>query len=164
MRRLLARKVQRTVAPQFNDATETLHTVAEAAVVANSMLEDAGNLPFLSVSGLDADHLTEINGRLSQVASSAWDLSRLLGETSAESDPDATGTQLSRVEQTLKRLRELVAEYQQEVRQVRERKEQLESRIFPWITPAAIVVSVVCFWFALSQVSLLCHARSWWKS
>jgi hypothetical protein len=26
------------------------------------------------------------------------------------------------------------------------------------------VVSLVCFWIALSQLSLLFHAWSWWKS
>jgi hypothetical protein len=39
----------------------------------------------------------------------------------------------------------------------------MKSRTLPWITPAAVVISVVSFWFALSQVSLLCHAWSWLK-
>jgi hypothetical protein len=26
-----------------------------------------------------------------------------------------------------------------------------------------VVVSLICFWIALSQVSLLAHARSWWR-
>src|SRR5271170_6638665 len=61
MGRILARTVQQRVAPDLGNAHETLHTVAEAAVVVNSVLEDLGSFPFLSVTGLDVDRLTEIN-------------------------------------------------------------------------------------------------------
>jgi hypothetical protein len=88
-------------------------------------------------------------------------LSRLLGEP--EPDHGATGTHLSRVEQSLHRLRELVAEYEPRVKEVRQRTAELKSKTLSWITPAAAVLSLVCFWLALSQVSLLLHAWSWWK-
>jgi hypothetical protein len=162
-RRLLARTVQQRIAPELGDAHETLHTVAEAAVVVNSVLEDVGNFPFLSVTGLDLGRLTEINSRLSGVGPAAWELSRLLGGPGPEPDSDATSTQLSRIEQALKTMRGLIAEYQSQVTQVRQRAEELKSRTLPWITPATVVVSLVCFWIALSQVSLLAHARSWWR-
>jgi hypothetical protein len=161
--RLLARTVIPRIAPEFGDAHETLHKVAEAAVVVNSVLEDVGNFPFLSVSGLDVGDLTQVNSLLSQVESSAWDLSRLLGEPASDPDSDAVGPQLSRIEQALKTMRGLLAEYEPQLTQVRQRTEQLKSRIFSWITPGAVLVSLVCFWIALSQVSLLVHACSWWR-
>src|SRR5262249_37491920 len=76
-RRFLARTVQQRVAPEIGDAHEQLHVVAEAAVVVNSVLEDLGNFPILSVTGLDLDRLAEINGRLVDVGPAAWELSRL---------------------------------------------------------------------------------------
>jgi hypothetical protein len=161
-RRLLARSVQSLVAPDVGGAHQTLHTVAEAAVVLNSVLEDLGSLPFLSVSGLDVGPLTEVNNRLSVVESSAWELTRLLGEPGTDPNSDA-GPPLSRIEQALTRIRRVVAEYEPQVKQVRQRTEQLKARTLSWITPAAVVVSVACFWIALSQVSLLCHACSWWR-
>jgi hypothetical protein len=161
LRRIMARTVQQRIAPEIGDANAKLHTVAEAAVVVNSVLEDVGNLPFLSVSGLDIDRLTEMNNRLADIGPAAWELSRLIGEP--EPDSDAAGAQLSRIEETLKRMRELVADYQSQVTQVRQRTVDLKSRTLPWITPAAILISVVCFWIALSQISLMAHARSWWK-
>jgi hypothetical protein len=160
--RLLARTVQQRVAPELGDAHETLHTVAEAAVVVNSILEDIGNSPFLSTSGLDLDRLTEINNRLADVGPAAWELSRLLGEPGTESDPDAAA-QLSRVERTLEAIRGLVAQYQTQVTQARQRTAELKARTLTWITPAAVLVSLVCFWIAVSQVGLLAHARSWWR-
>jgi hypothetical protein len=161
--RLLARRVQQRVAPELGDAHETLHTVAEAAVVVNSVLEDLGNFPFLSASGLDLDRLAEMNSRLTDVGPAAWELSRLLGDPELDSDPDAAGAQLSRIERALETLRGSVGEYQAQVKRARQRVNELKTRTLTWITPAAVVVSLVCIWIAVSQVSLLSHARSWWR-
>jgi hypothetical protein len=161
-RRFLARTVQQQVAPELDNAHEKLHTVAEAAAVVNSVLEDVGNFPLLSAAGLELDRLAEINGSLSRVESSAWELVRLLGEPEAEAGSDA-GVRLSQVDRTLKTVRGLVAEYEPQLAQVRQRAEGLRSKTLSWITPAAIILSLSCLWVALSQVSLLAHAWSWWK-
>ena len=158
--RMLARTVQQSVAPQIGDAHEKLHTVAEAAVVVNAVLEDVGNVPFLSAAGLDLDRLAEMNRQLADVGPAAWELSRLLGEPGQESD---AGAQLSRVDHTLKAMRRLVDEYEPQVAQVRQRTEALKATFFRWVTPASVIASLACFWVALSQVSVLCHAWSWWK-
>jgi hypothetical protein len=159
VRRLLAQQF----APQFDNARETLHIVAEAAVVFNSILEDVGNFSLLSASGLDTDRLAEINNRLGDVAPAAWELSRLFGGPDPGSDSEAEERQLSRIEQALQTARGMVVEYESQVTQVRQRTAELKSRTLPWITPAAALLSFVCFWIALSQVSLLAHAWSWWK-
>jgi hypothetical protein len=161
LRRRLVRTVQQSVVPEVGNAHEKLHAVAESAVVVNALLEDVGNLPFSSVAGLDLGRLTEINGRLATLGPAAWELSRLLGEPDVASG-DA-GAQLSRVDQAVKTMLELIAEYEPQLAQVRQRTEALRSRTLFWITPAAVLVSLVCFWVALSQVSLLSHAWSWWK-
>src|SRR5262249_9124790 len=82
--RMLGRPIQRQLAPEIGNAHENLHTVAEAAVVVNAVLEDVGNIPFLSVAGFDTTRLTEMNSRLADVAPAAWELSRLLGEPTPE--------------------------------------------------------------------------------
>jgi hypothetical protein len=162
MRRMLARTVQQKIAPELGNANEKLHTVAEAAVVVNSVLEDAGNFPFLATSGLDIEGLTRINTRLSEVAPAVWDLSRLIGEPRSDPDPDEAA-QMSRVDQTLKTMQGLLSDYESQVTQVRHRVEALKARTLPWILPASILISLACIWIALSQVSLLIHAWSWWK-
>ena len=158
-RRFLARTVQQRIAPEFTDAREKLHTVAEAAIVVNSMLDDVGNFPLLSVAGLEMDGLAAMNSRLGEVGPAAWELSRLLGE------PDAAGEaeELSRIERTLNAVRELIAEFVARLAEVRQRTLALKSKTMPWITPAAVVISVACFWVSLSQISVLCRAWTWWK-
>jgi chromosome segregation ATPase len=155
-RSAVARKVQRSLAPELSDAHKDLHEVAEAAVVVNSVLEDVGNLPFLSETGLDMDRLAEINSQIARVAPAAWELSQLLGEADPEAD-----AQMSQVEQLLTRLRELVRDYQNQVNQVRQRTTAMKAKVFAWITPAAILVSSVSFWIALSQLCILSRAWSW---
>jgi hypothetical protein len=163
LQRTVARKVLPRIAPDLGNAQEKLHTVAEAAVVVNSVLGDVGNLPFLSVAGLDTDRLTEMNSRLAGVGPAAWELSRLLGEPGPEPDGDAADTQLSRIERALQTLRGLLAEYEPRLTEVRQRAEELKSKTLPWITPACALIAAVCFWIALSQISLMSHAWSWWK-
>jgi hypothetical protein len=160
-RRLVAQAVQRRIGPRIDDANAKLHTVAEAAVVVNSVLEDVGNFPFLSVAGLESDRLKEMNSRLADVGPAAWELSRLLGAPEPESD--AVAGQLSRIEKALTAMRGSISEFKSPVMQVRQRTEALKSRVLSWITPASILISALCLWIALSQVSFLVHAWSWWK-
>ncbi len=161
LRRPLLNMVQRSIAPDLDNAHATFHKVAEASLVVNTVLEDLGNSPFVSLTGLDADSLSDINARLSQVESSAWALGRLL--TEPDLDSDAAGAQLTQVEQTLKSLQELIARYQTQVKQLRERTTELKSRTLYWIPIGTFLISFVCFWIALSQISILIHAWSWMK-
>jgi hypothetical protein len=159
--RLVARQALPRIAPELGNAHEKLHDVAEAAVVVNSVLEDVGSFPFLSTSGLDMDRLTEMNKQLANVGPAAWELSRLLGDP--DPDSDAESAQLSRIERALQTMKGLIADYKSRLTEVRQRTEAVKSKTFSWITPAAILVSVVCFWIALSQISLMSHACSWWR-
>jgi prefoldin subunit 5 len=161
IRRTLARTVQQTLAPELGNAQAKLHTVAEAAVVINSILDDAGNFPLLSVTGLDLDRLSEMNSRLADVGPAAWELSRLFGDPA--SDLDAASQQLSQIERTVQTLQRLIAEVEPRLTEVRQRTDEVKSKALRWIMPAVVLISVVCFWIALSQVSMMAHAWSWWK-
>ena len=163
-RRRMARTIQQSIAPQFNNASEDLHTVAEAAVVLNSVLEDLGNFPFLAATGLDVDRLKSINTQLSAVESSAWEFTRLLGEPSSDADADTAGASLSRMEQSLKTMQGWIAEYGPQAALVHQRTQELKTQTLDWITPASVTITLVCFWIAVSQISLCCHAWSWWKA
>jgi hypothetical protein len=162
-RRLLARTVQQSVIPDIRDANETLHKVAEAAVVINSVLEDIGSVPFLASSGLDLDRLTDLNQRLSDVGPAAWELSRLLGEPPPEGGDDTAANRLSRVEETLKTMRISVDDFGSRVMEVRERTAALKSNVQSWIRLARAILPPVFLWLALSQASVLVHAWRWLK-
>jgi hypothetical protein len=67
------------------------------------------------------------------------------------------------MDQILKRITRLLDEYGPRFSELRARTMALKSKALRWITPAAIIISVVCFWMALSQISLIFHARAWWR-
>jgi hypothetical protein len=161
IRRFLAQRVQQSISPEFTNAHDTFRTVAEASVVVNSVLEDLDNLPFLSESGMDTSRLAEINRGLTQVETSAWELSRLFGDP--EQGSDGTGAEMSRIEHTLQTLQRLIAEYEPQLTQTRQRTEDLKARTFSWITPGTVLISLVCFWLAFSQGNVLPRACSWWR-
>jgi hypothetical protein len=160
--RMLGRTVQRQIAPELGNAHEKLHTVAEAALVVNTVLEDVGGLPFLSAAGLDTDRLADLNGRLAAVSPAAWELSRRLGEPDPDPDGDA-GAQLSATEAAVRAARGLLAEYEPRLREVRERAAAVKARAFAWLTPAAVLISALGFWVALSQVAVMAWAVSLWR-
>jgi hypothetical protein len=160
-RKFLARTVQKKVGPELDDARQKLQAVAEAAVVVNSVLDELGSVAGISVPGFDTDRLAEISARLDKVAPAVWELSRRLGEGEPDAEADA---QLSGVEQGLQTLRERVGDYESQVGQVRQRETEIKARTLSWITPAAILLSLVCFWIALSQICILTRAWSWFKS
>jgi hypothetical protein len=135
--------------------------VAATAVVVNSVLDELGNVTGHSVSGFDTKRLAEINASLATVSLAAWELSRRLGKGEPSTEAD---TQLSGVEQGLQTLREWIGEYQTRVGQVRQRATEVKGSALSWITPAAIVISLVSFWIALSQICILTRTWSWFKS
>jgi len=156
-RRLMAEMVQRAIAPQLGEAQVASNAIAEALVVAQSLLEDVAELP-TEKTGLDAERLTRLQGQLSKAAPAAWELSRLLGDT--EQDVDE---QYSRLQQLLRAGQELAAEYESRLAEVRQQTERARAKTFAWITPVAAIVSFASFWVALSQLSVLAHARSFWR-
>lgn len=155
-RRIMARTVQQRIAPEISNAHEKLHTVAEAAVVVNAVLADMENFPFLSALGFEVGDMTELNNTLTQVESSAWELGRLFVEN--ESDAEAS-VQMSRIEQSLAKLQDLLASYESKVKLVRQRTDEVQARTESWSTPVSIFISLAGFWVALSQLCVL--SRAW---
>jgi hypothetical protein len=68
---------------------------------------------------------------------------------------------MSKVENLLTSLLALVSDYQNQVKQVRQQTTALKAKVFAWITPAAILVSVVSFWIAVSQLCIMSRSWSW---
>jgi hypothetical protein len=157
-RRFLAQSVQQLIAPELGNANEKLHTVAEAAVVVNTVLEDVGNMPFLAESGLDLDQLSDMNNRLGEMVPTAWELSRLLGDPKSDSE---AANQLTKMDRVLNTLRGFATDFEARLTEVRQQTNAVKAKLLFWITPAAILIAAICFWIAFSQVFLLARAWSW---
>lgn len=161
LRRMLVRTVQQNLGPEFANAQKKLQAVAEASVVVNSVLDDLGNIPLLAAKGIDTEQIAEMNHRLADLGPAAWELSRLLGDNDTEAEAEA---QFSRIEQTLRTMQTTLGQYEQRVTEVRQRTGQVKSLALSWLTPVAILVSLIGLWLALSQVSMMAHAWSWLRN
>lgn len=161
LRRMMARSVTQFVAPELGDANAKMYDIAKASVVVNSILEDVGNFPLLDVAGFNVEEISSLNEQLAAVGPTAFELSRLLNDPNA-STADAEA-QVSRIEQTVTALKGWVVKYEQMLADVQDRKVDLTNRTLPWITPGAILISLACFWIAVSQVGMLFHAQRWWR-
>jgi hypothetical protein len=105
--------------------------------------------------------LTQLNKSLAKLGPAAWELGRRLD--GPESDVDSGG-EMSRIVQSLQTMQGHLTEFASRIGEVRERTERLESQMPTWITCAVVLISAVCFWVAVSQVSVLVHASTWWKA
>src|SRR5262249_46138019 len=94
-------------------------------------------------------------------ATSAWKLGRLLGEPGVTDDEE--GTNLSQVEQAIQSVRQLLADFEPRLAEVRARTEAVENKANWWLANGPIIISVACAWIALSQISLLVAAWSGWR-
>ena len=155
--RFLARTVQQRLAPELGNAQEKLHTVAEAAVVINSVRKTSATFRCWK-RRLDLTRLERNEQPACQWGPAAWELSRLLGETSAP-----RRCRPPRSNARCRTLPALIADYRAQVAQVRQRVDAVKAKVLFWMT-RAILISFVLFWIAVSQVSVLFHARSWWRA
>src|SRR5262249_53207222 len=111
-----------------------------------------------SAAGLDTDRLADMNKQIGEVGPLAWQLSLLLGEPGTDPEADE---RVSRIERGLTTLRAWITEYQNQVRQVRQRVTEGKTRAGRWVTPAAVLISFASFWLALSQLCIMSRAWSW---
>jgi hypothetical protein len=160
-RRLLARSFVNEVAPELGDARGTFQNVADGVVVANNVMDNIGNYPLLSDSRMSSERLSEINTRLSQLEASALELSQLLSEQ--EPDSEAIGDQLSKANEALSGLRRLVSDFETPFGEVHQKVETLKTRIHAAIMIAAILITCIFGWVAISQISIMAHAWSLWR-
>src|SRR5262249_46168069 len=79
-RRMAVPAAAKELSPQIGNVRQTLNTVAEAAVVLNSVLDDVNDLPGGSLPSLDQKKLVEIRDRLSGIDSSAQELDAMLSD------------------------------------------------------------------------------------
>ena len=118
------------------------------------MLDDVGNFPFLSESGLDVQRLTDLNNSLADVGPTAWELSRLLGDPNTEAD--TVHAQFTSVDRILQRIHGSLDEWEPEVERVLQRTKQLKEEAVAWIMPLSILTSAICFWIACPRSASFC--------
>ena len=144
------------------EVRDNLTAVAQAAVVANTVLENVGNLPLEPGTDLNAEGVRDLSARLTEAASLARQLDAMLDDGAAT--PEAVRDRTSRIDAALTAVHAVTSEFEARVGRFSEREQEWKVRVFMWLNVGAVVATVLFLWFVLSQVSLLLHGWSWlWK-
>jgi hypothetical protein len=160
----LVRQTVTDLFPKVGDVRQTLSSVQELAVVANTVLDNLNEVPLVSVSRLDADRLEQASSQLTALASNSQQLSALLSDTNEGTNKaQEVSDKASAIAQVLTDLQSLMNEYMPLVEKVQADVSEARARLVGWIEWGSIIITAVLAWLALSQLSMLCHGWGLFK-
>jgi predicted PurR-regulated permease PerM len=152
VRRLLWQEV----GPRLNELSGRLEATADAAVVVHSLLQSHEELPVSQTLRISPARLERLTDRSAQLSDSVQKLQLLIGDKDREVAEGAR-----QVDQVLKNCQTVVDEWQSDLDTAHAELPHFEAKVLGWITAMAIVVTTVCVWVALSQVSVFALALNW---
>jgi hypothetical protein len=160
----VTRRLATDLSSRLGDARDSIESLTDAAVVANSILDGLAELPVASSGRLDQERLKETSQRLQSVAEQARQLSARLKKTPAKDGDDA------QVRQTSARMNQVLAQVSGSLEELISRADackgdiaEIRREVASWLTTATVAASVVLFWGALGQLSLVAQGCSWWR-
>jgi hypothetical protein len=161
---LLRKLVRERVGANLNDLEGRLMTGADAAAAIASLLQSMQELPMGRPARLDPDSLERATNQASQLAASLHKLQTALGEDDQIAVAPEVAAASRDVSRVLERCQTIANDWQADLDDVREQSAQLKQHILGWLTVAAILLTAVCAWAAVSQLSLCAHAWKWMRA
>jgi hypothetical protein len=159
LKKAALRQVTNGFVPQLENAGQTLNTVADAAVVLNSLLEGMGQIPLVHMTPLDMDQVQGAAGKVKELGETARTLNTLLDEMSGN-DADQT---TARIEDGLAQAISRIGELTKRLTDARDQIQEIHANLGRWLTTAAIVLTVLLAWIALGQLCLVLQGRQLWR-
>jgi len=158
---MAAGKIRQDYSSQMDEVRYNLSTLAEAAVVANSVLESAEGWAAESGANLDADRARALSDNLGNAAALSRELQgRLKDSPTGGVSPEAR-QRASEIEAVLQKVRGYTQEFESRVAGLQAREAAVRPRLFFWLYGGALIATALLLWFAVAQVSLLVHGWSW---
>jgi hypothetical protein len=156
----ILRGLVKQVAPGLNELGGRLAISSDAAVVVTSLLQSLQELPLSQTGRIDAERLQGLTRESSRLSASLQKLEALVGEGDG-TVAEETATAGRDVDRVLRKCQTTVADWQSDLESARKELPLVEAEVPRWMTLLAIVVTAVCAWVALSQISLAAHALKW---
>ena len=150
LRQAMAQNLSQQLGPGTGDLRASLTRVAEASVVLENVLQEAGALASGRGERLDAGDAEDLSKKLAGVARKSWELSSLFPER-GQGPPDAD---LDRAGRKLDEVQEVVTECQERVDTFESRLQRLKAGADVWTARGPYVVTGVLGLFGLGQLAL----------
>jgi len=150
----LIRAAAGAVAPNLNDVQHTLERVTEASIVVNTLLESLEDRPLGPLDRLDADQVRNLQAQINEVTKASWRLGNALDDqrTSTQASP---AERAQRISKNLGAIIDMSNDFQQRLRRLHARVDQIRDSTFYWMNLAPILATIVLGWIAISQVVVL---------
>lgn len=146
--------------PELKSTRERLGAARAALEGLQALLQSIGSIPFLDLRFPD-QVLTDLIASaetLDTEISSAEELAQR-ASTFVSDTSYLLGGDLTETRQSLQNFLSAVDEYQGKVGEWRQQISDLTEALPAWLDRASVILSLLLFWFGLSQFSLLLHGR-----
>lgn len=156
--------VRRQVEPSINDLGIRLDTLSDTATVLSSLIQSFQEIAPSLHDRIYPEKLEGWTDQMTQLSTTLRRLKTVVGDNDKESNGGEIATACSGVDLALQRCQAKMDDWQSGVETVREGVRGLKAQALGWLALAAITVSSVCLWAAISQISLFAHALSWCRN
>jgi hypothetical protein len=159
--RALRTLIQQQVGPNIEDLGGRLATLADTASAVSSVLQSFQELPARRTRRIQQDQLERWADEVQQLSATLRRLEGAVGDGDKESNGREVVAATSEVDLALQRWQAKVEDWQSDVDATRDNVRDVAAEVLGWLTPAALVVTLVLVWMAVGQISLFAHALKW---
>lgn len=146
------------LSPLVERAREIITSVRETVAAVDAAIEAINAIPFISVPVPELEKLSKLSQDIEDFRTEVQGLRATIDERRTEIIQGAVSlitTPASQIGGVLDEMQSTVSGYREEVRAVQDGLSNLNASISSGLTWAAVVLTLVLLWFALSQAALL---------
>jgi hypothetical protein len=153
--------IQAQAGPRINEVYGRLAMFSDTAVVAASLLQSLQESPLGTDRQIEPEKLDRLSDQASQLAAAFQKLRGVVGEGDTPASEKDVVDATREVDRILQKCLSVVTDIRSDLDTARDDVPRIKAEILGWMQLAAIVVTVVCAWVAVSQVSLFAHGWKW---
>jgi len=133
----------------------------DAAVTVSTLLHSLQELPANRTRRIKPDQLERWGDEAQQLSEKLRRLEAAVGNGEKATTSTEVAGATSEVDLILQKCQARMNVWQADLEAAREELRQAEEEILSWLTPAAIVGTLLCLWMAAGQISLFANALRW---
>jgi hypothetical protein len=153
--------IQQQVGPNLNDLSGRVATLSDAAAAVSTLLHSFQELPASRTGRIKPDQLERWGDEAQQLSGTLRRLDAIVGNGEKATTSREVAATTSEVDLILQKCQARMDVWQSDLDAAREELRHVKAEILGWLTPAAIVGTLLCLGVAAGQISLLAHALRW---
>jgi hypothetical protein len=161
--RLIAQRIVTRITPEPDRVQQGLSEMHDASIILQSLLGQVNELPVGVIANMDPDQVQSIGQELSGVETKSRALNSLLSQVIVSPSGGTNPDEVTRTSAAVDEMIGVSEHYQATLQQVAANVAKVKERTFLGLRVAPYAITGLLLWLAVSQLSLLAHAWSWFK-